>query len=195
MYGGITSPSEAATIGGVIALLVSGSQLSLTLQNLILASLGAVWTVSIIRLIVWGAYSLSIIMGYIGVPWILAGQNGTLGLAPIALIMLLLSLYAVLGCVLEGMSTIVVTLQITMPLVLAAGFDKIWFGVFVVIVTEMAQITAPVGFNLSVIQVVTGESISRIALAIFTFFLMMVALEMLFTLCREALPICHRSSR
>lgn len=117
MYGGIARPSEAATIGGVSALLASGSQLSMTLQNLILACLGAVWTVSIIRLIVWGAYSLSIIMGYIGVPRILAGQNGTLGLAPIALIMLLLSLYAVLGCVLEGMSTIVMTLPITMPLV------------------------------------------------------------------------------
>ena len=134
-------------------------------------------------------------MGYIGVPRILSGQNATLGLAPIALIMLSLLLYTVLGCVLEGMSTIAMTLPITIPLVLAAGFDKIWFGVFVVIIIEMAQITPPVGFNLSVIPDVTGESISRIALAAFTFFLMLVALAMLFTLSRKPRPVCHRSSR
>ncbi|MGB1006641.1 MAG: TRAP transporter large permease subunit [Thalassobaculaceae bacterium] len=81
----------------------------------------------------------------------------------------------------EGMSSIVMTLPITLPLVLAAGFDKIWFGVFLVIVVEMAQITPPVGFNLFVIQGMTGESISRIALATFPFFLMMVALAMLIT--------------
>ena len=160
---------------------MSALQRTLTLRNLKLACLGAVRTVSMIGLIVAGAYFLSITMGYLGVPRIVAGQIAALGLSPIALIMLLLLFYAVLGCVLEGMSSIVMTLPITLPLVLAAGFDKIWFGVFLVIVVEMAQITPPVGFNLFVIQGMTGERISRIAIATFPFFLIMVALAMLIT--------------
>lgn len=181
MYGGFASPSEAAAVGVLGALLVSALQRTLTLRNLKLACLGAVRTVSMIGLIVAGAYFLSITMGYLGVPRIVAGQIAALGLSPIALIMLLLLFYAVLGCVLEGMSSIVMTLPITLPLVLAAGFDKIWFGVFLVIVVEMAQITPPVGFNLFVIQGMTGERISRIAIATFPFFLIMVALAMLIT--------------
>ena len=181
MYDGIASPSQAATICGLSALLGSGSQFSLTLQNLILACRRAVLTMSMIGLIVAGAYFLLITMGYLGVPWIVAGQIAALGLSPIALIMLLLLFYAVLGCVLEGMSSIVMTLPITLPLVLAAGFDKIWFGVFLVIVVEMAQITPPVGFNLFVIQGMTGERIGRIIIATFPFFPIMVALAMLIT--------------
>ena len=181
MYGGFASPSEAAAVGVLGALLVSALQRTLTLRNLKLACLGAVRTVSMIGLIVAGAYFLSITMGYLGVPRIVAGQITALGLSPIALIMLLLFFYAVLGCVLEGMSSIVMTLPITLPLVLAAGFDKIWFGVFLVIVVEMAQITPPVGFNLFVIQGMTGERISRIAIATFPFFLIMVALAVLIT--------------
>ena len=87
---------------------------------------------------------------FLGVPRMVAGEIAVLDLSPIALIVLLLVFYAILGCVLEGMSSIVMTLPITLPLVQAAGFDKIWFGVFLVIVVEMAQITPPVGFNLFV---------------------------------------------
>lgn len=134
-----------------------------------------------IGLIVAGAYFLSITMGYLSAPGIVAGQIAALGLSPIALIMLLLLFYAVLGCVLEGMSSIVMTLPITLPLVLAAGFDKIWFGVFLVIVIEMAQITPPVDFHLFVIQGITGERISRITIATFPFFVIIVALAMLIT--------------
>ena len=96
---------------------------------------------------------------FLGVPRMIAGEIAVLDLSPIALIVLLLVFYAILGCVLEGMSSIVMTLPITLPLVQAAGFDKIWFGVFLVIVVEMAQITPPVGFNLFVIQGMTGERI------------------------------------
>ena len=95
----------------------------------------------------------------------IAREIVALELSPIALIVMLLVFYAILGCVLEGMSSIVMTLPITLPLVQAAGFDKIWFGVFLVVVVEMAQITPPVGFNLFVIQGMTGERIGRIALA------------------------------
>ena len=181
MYGGYASPSEAAAVGVLGALLVSAFQGSLNWKNLVAACLGAVRTVSMIGLIVAGAYFLSVSMGFLGVPRAIATEIGALGLSPFMLIMLLLVFYAILGCVLEGMSSIVMTLPITLPLVLAAGFDKIWFGIFLVVVVEMAQITPPVGFNLFVIQGMTGEPIGRIALATIPFFLIMVGLAILIT--------------
>ena len=132
-----------------------------------------------IALIVAGAVFLSVSMGFLGVPRTIAGEIAAMQLSPMALILLLLAFYAVLGCVLDGLSSIVMTLPITLPLVVAAGFDKIWFGIFVVIVVEMAQITPPVGFNLFVIQGLTGESIGRIAKATIPFFLIMCAMALL----------------
>ncbi len=109
----------------------------------------------------------------------IATEIAGLNLSPMGLVLLLLVFYAILGCVLDGLSSIVMTLPITLPLVLAAGFDKIWFGIFVVIVVEMAQITPPVGFNLFIIQGLTGESIGRIAKATLPFFLIMCAFALL----------------
>ncbi len=182
MYGGFASPSEAAAIGVVGALLVSGAQGTLNLDTFGRAALGAVRTTSMIGLIVVGAYFLSIAMGFLGVPRAIANGIASLHLSPFMLILLLLVFYAILGCVLEGLSAIVMTLPITLPLVLQAGFDKIWFGIFLVIVVEMAQITPPVGFNLFVIQGMTGEPIGRIAWATIPFFLIMVGLAITITL-------------
>ena len=179
MYGGVASPSEASAVGVLGALVVSAAQGTLNRETIRKACLGAVRTVSMIGLIVADAYFLSIAMGFLGIPRMIAGEIAALELSPIALIAILLVFYAILGCVLEGMSSIVMTLPITLPLVLAAGFDKIWFGVFLVIVVEMAQITPPVGFNLFVIQGMTGERIGRIARAAFPFFLIMAGLALL----------------
>ena len=185
MYGGFASPSEASAVGVLGALIVSAAQGTLNRETIRKASLGAVRTVSMIGLIVAGAYFLSIAMGFLGVPRMIAREIVALELSPIALIVMLLVFYAILGCVLEGMSSIVMTLPITLPLVQAAGFDKIWFGVFLVVVVEMAQITPPVGFNLFVIQGMTGERIGRIALATLPFFLIMVGLALLITFVPE----------
>ena len=185
MYGGFASPSEASAVGVLGALVVSAAQGTLNRETIRKASLGAVRTVSMIGLIVAGAYFLSIAMGFLGVPRMIAREIVALELSPIALIVMLLVFYAILGCVLEGMSSIVMTLPITLPLVQAAGFDKIWFGVFLVVVVEMAQITPPVGFNLFVIQGMTGERIGRIALATLPFFLIMVGLALLITFVPE----------
>ena len=185
MYGGYASPSEAAALGVLGALIVSAMQGELTRVNMIGAALGAVRTISMIGLIVAGAFFLSVSMGYLGVPRTIAAEIAALNLSPFMLIMLLLVFYAILGCVLEGMSSIVMTLPITLPLILAAGFDKIWFGVFLVVVVEMAQITPPVGFNLFVIQGMTGEPIGRVARATFPFFLIMVALVFAITIFPE----------
>ena len=179
MYGGLASPSEASAVGVLGALIVSAAQGTLNRETIRKASLGAVRTISMIGLIVAGAYFLSIAMGFLGIPRMIAGEIAALALSPIALIVMLLVFYAILGCVLEGMSSIVMTLPITLPLVQAAGFDKIWFGVFLVIVVEMAQITPPVGFNLFVIQGMTGERIGRIARATLPFFLIMAGFALL----------------
>ena len=179
MYGGFASPSEAAAVGVLGAILVAAGQRTLNWQTIRKSCLGAVRTTSMIALIVAGAVFLSVSMGFLGVPRAIAGEIAAMQLSPMALILLLLAFYAVLGCVLDGLSSIVMTLPITLPLVVAAGFDKIWFGIFVVIVVEMAQITPPVGFNLFVIQGLTGESIGRIAKATIPFFLIMCAMALL----------------
>ncbi len=137
---------------------------------------------SMFALIVAGAVFLSVAMGFLGVPRLIAGEIAALGLSPLALILLLLVFYAILGCVLDGLSAIVMTLPITLPLIISAGFEKIWFGVFVVIVVEMAQITPPVGFNLFVIQGLTGETIGRVARAALPFFIIMFIMAMFIAL-------------
>ncbi len=179
MYGGFASPSEAAAVGVLGAILVSAGQRTLSWKTISMACLGAVRTTSMIALIVSGAVFLSVSMGFLGVPRMIATEIAALDLSPMGLILLLLVFYAILGCVLDGLSAIVMTLPITLPLVLAAGFDKIWFGVFVVIVVEMAQITPPVGFNLFVIQGLTGEDIGRVAKAAIPFFAIMCAMAIL----------------
>jgi tripartite ATP-independent transporter DctM subunit len=185
MYAGYATPSEAAAVGALGALVVSMVQGTLTLGNIRAAAFSTVRTTSMIGLIVCGAVFLSVVMGYLGIPREIANAIAALHLGPIALIMLLLVFYALLGTVLDGISSIVMTLPITLPLALAAGFDKVWFGVFIVIVVEMAQITPPVGFNLFVIQGLTGEPVMRIAVAAFPFFIIMFLLAILITLFPE----------
>ena len=182
MYAGFASPSEAAAVVVLGAVLVSAAQKTLSWNTIRMACLGAVRTTSMIALIVAGAVFLSVAMGFLGVPRLIAGEIAALGLAPLALILLLLVFYAILGCVLDGLSAIVMTLPITLPLIISAGFDKIWFGVFVVIVVEMAQITPPVGFNLFVIQGLTGETIGRVARAALPFFIIMFIMAILIAL-------------
>jgi tripartite ATP-independent transporter DctM subunit len=182
MYGGFASPSEAAAVGVLGAVLVSAAQKTLSWKTIRMACLGAVRTTSMIALIVAGAVFLSVAMGFLGVPRLIAGEIAALGLSPLSLILLLLVFYAILGCVLDGLSAIVMTLPITLPLIISAGFEKIWFGVFVVIVVEMAQITPPVGFNLFVIQGLTGETIGRVARAALPFFVIMFIMAMFIAL-------------
>jgi len=185
MYGGIASPTEAAAVGVFGALLISAWQRTLTLDNLKTSLMAAVKTSSMVGLIIMAAVFLSVAMGFLGVPRAIANWIGTLDLSPMGLILTLVFFYILLGCVLEGLSMIVMTLPITLPLVTAAGFDPIWFGVFVVLVVEMAQITPPVGFNLFVIQGMTGEPISAITRAAMPFFIIMLLFALLLALLPE----------
>ncbi|MGR3373407.1 TRAP transporter large permease [Pseudooceanicola nanhaiensis] len=175
MYGGIASPTEAAAAGVIGAMVIGFAQRKLDLPGLLAAARQAAENSAMIGLIMVGAMFLSTAIGYLGLPRYIAGVINGWGLSPLALIAVLLVFYILLGMVMEGLAIIVMTLPITLPLVEAAGYDKVWFGVFIVIVVEMAQISPPVGFNLTVLQRLTGDSIGRITRATMPFFLIMAA--------------------
>lgn len=184
MYTGLASPSEAAAVGVFGALVLAIAQRGLTPRSLWEALVSAACTTSMIGLIIAGAMFLSTAMGFLGIPRAAASLVESLGLSPFMLMVVLLGVYILLGCVLEGLSLMVMTLPITLPMVVAAGYDPIWFGIFLILVIELAQITPPVGFNLFVLQSLTGEPIYRIAKATFPFFVIMA----LFTLFVSAVP-------
>jgi len=134
-----------------------------------------------IALILAGAAFLTLSMGYIGLPRHLAEWIGSLGLSQFELILALMLFYIVLGCFLDGISMVVLTMGVVMPTVHAAGIDPLWFGIFIVLVVEMAQITPPVGFNLFVLQGMTGRQLSYVAAVTMPLFgLMIVALLILY---------------
>jgi len=164
MYAGIATPSEAAALGVVGALIVSRMQNSLSMQTIREVSLGAVQTCGMIGLIVLGATTLGHTAAFLSVPSMVAEFVGSLGLSTYQLIFVLVVFYIILGCFLDGFSIIVMTLPVVLPLVNAVGFDKLWFGIFLVVIVEMSQITPPVGFNLFVIQGLTGKPLGEIAM-------------------------------
>jgi len=170
MYGGYATPTEAASVGVLGSLLIGFFQRSLSFKAIKDALMSATRTGSMIGLIIIGAVFLSEMMGFLRIPDLLATKIAAMNLSPIALISLLLIFYIFLGCIMEGLSILVMTLPITLPLVLQAGYSKIWFGIIVI---ELAQITPPVGFNLYIIQGLTGDNIGYVAKATLPFFIIM----------------------
>jgi C4-dicarboxylate transporter DctM subunit len=182
MYLGWASPSEAAAVGVAATCAIMFAERSMSWAVMREACMGCARTVSMLGLIIGAAGFLAVTMNFLGLPQAVATQVRAMDLGPLELVGLLLLVYLVLGMFLEGMSMLVMTLPIVLPLVTAAGYDKIWFGVFLVLVIEMAQITPPVGMNLFVIQGLTREKISSIAFAALPFFLIMVAFVVLIAL-------------
>jgi C4-dicarboxylate transporter, DctM subunit len=176
IYAGVATATEAAALGVAGALLVAAAQRALTRDAFLASLTGAVRTSSMIALILMGASFLGLAMGFTGLPRALASGIDALDLSPVALIAALTVFYVVLGCFLDGISCVVLTMAIIEPMVRAAGIDLIWFGIFVVVVVEMAQITPPVGFNLFVLQGMTGHQITYIAKAALPFFLLMAVM-------------------
>ena len=174
IYSGIATATEAAAVGVVGALILSASQGSLNWQSFRDALLGATRLYCMIALILAGAAFLTLAMGYIGLPRHLAEFVASLNLSPGVLLVALALFYILLGCFLDGISMIVLTMGVVLPTVQAAGIDLVWFGIFIVIVVEMAQITPPVGFNLFVLQGMTRRDIDWIAKACLPYFLLMV---------------------
>jgi len=143
--------------------------------------MGATRLYCMIALILAGAAFLTLAMGYIGLPRHLAEWISTLGLSQFGLVVALMVFFIVLGCFLDGISVVVLTMGVLMPTVQKAGLDPIWFGIFVVLVVEMAQITPPVGFNLFVLQGMTGKQLPYIArIATPMFFLMVAAVLLIY---------------
>jgi tripartite ATP-independent transporter DctM subunit len=175
IYVGIATATEAAAFGVIGSLVLSALQGSLNRETFASSLMGATRLYCMIALILAGAAFLTIAMGYLGLPRHLAEWIGALGLSPFGLIVALTLFYVVLGCFLDGISMVVLTMGVILPTVEKAGIDLLWFGIFIVLVVEMAQITPPVGFNLFVLQGMTGKQITWIARHTIPMFLLMVA--------------------
>ena len=175
IYSGIATATEAAALGVLGSLIISAAQGSLTWQTFKDSLLGGTRLYCMIALILSGAAFLTLAMGYIGLPRHLAEWIATLGLSPFGLLVVLLLFYVVLGCFLDGISMVVLTMGVILPTVQKAGIDLIWFGIYIVLVVEMAQITPPVGFNLFVLQGMTRREIGWIARVTLPFFVLMIA--------------------
>jgi len=183
IYGGLASATEAAVVGVFLSLALSRWSGTLTFDGLRDSLLAATRTSCMIAFILAGAAYLTAAMGFTGIPIALAEWIGGFNLPPWALLSVLTAFYIVLGCFLDGISMVVLTTSIIIPLVTKSGFDLIWFGIYVVLVVEMAQITPPVGFNLYVLQGMTGRNIFTIgayALPLFVLMCLAVALVAMF---------------
>jgi C4-dicarboxylate transporter DctM subunit len=181
VYSPWVTPTEAAAVGVLGALVLSAAQGSLNRGTFIDSLMGATRLFCMIALILSGAQFLTLAMGYLGLPRHLAEWIGSLGLSNVMLIVVLTVFYIVLGCFLDCISMVVLTMGVIMPTVEKAGIDLIWFGIFIVLVVEMAQITPPVGFNLFVLQGMTNKQVPWIAkVTLPMFFLIVAALALIY---------------
>lgn len=174
IYVGIATATEAAAVGVAGALVLSAVTGSLNWESFKVSLLGATTTSCMIAFILAGAAFLAVAMGFTGIPRHLAEWIAELQLSPLMLLLALTLFFAILGCFLDGISIVVLTVAVIMPMVEQAGIDLIWFGIYIVVVVEMSQITPPIGLNLFVIQSLTGRDLLYLARAALPFFLVMV---------------------
>ena len=174
IYAGIATATEAASLGVLGALMLSYFQKSLTKESFSKSLLGATKTSCMIAFILAGSSFLTLAMAFTGLPKNLAVFIDTLQLSPYMLLLVLTVFYIILGMFLDGISAVVLTMAIIEPMIRQAGFDMIWFGIYLVIVVEMAQITPPVGFNLFVLQGMAKKDMGFIARSAFPLFLLMI---------------------
>ena len=185
IYTGIASPTDAAALGVLLSILLAVLSGSFTRADFLDALLSAARTSCMIAFILLGAAFLAVAMGFTGLPRNLAAWIGGMGLSPYVLLFVLTIFFIVLGLFLDGISVVVLTTSIIMPMVMAVGIDPIWFGIYLVLVVEMSQITPPVGFNLFVIQGLTGIDILRIAKAALPFFFLLLLAVVVITVFPE----------
>jgi len=197
MYAGIATATEAAAFGVLGALGLAAMQRSLSWTTFSQSLMGATRTSAMIALILAGAAFLSLSMGFTGLPRALADFIANLQLSQFELLMALLVFYIILGCFLDGISSVVLTMAVVEPMIRQAGIDVIWFGIFVVVAVEMAQITPPIGFNLFVLQGMTQHEmgyIARAALPMFMIMVLMVFVLIIFPQLATWLPDTMRAS-
>jgi tripartite ATP-independent transporter DctM subunit len=182
MFAGWATATEAAAFGVLGSLVLAALTRSLSWASFRDSLLGATRLSCMIMFILAGAAFLTKAMALTGIPAALAEGVASLGLGPYGIIALLVVVYVVLGTALDGVSMIVLTTSIVVPMVQKAGFDLVWFGIFIVLLVEIAEITPPVGFNLFVMQTMTGKDQAEVAMASLPFFLMLVLTVVLITL-------------
>lgn len=185
IYVGLATATEAAVIGVVGALLLAYFSGSLNRRTFMDSLLGATRTSCMITFILAGAAFLTVAMGFTGIPRALAEGIAVLELSPTMLLVVLTLFFILLGCFLDGISVVVLTTSVILPLVEQVGMDLLWFGIYLVLVVEMAQITPPVGFNLFVIQGLSGRNILSIARAALPFFFLLMLAVMVITVFPE----------
>src|SRR5690606_9437057 len=185
IYGGIATPTEAATVGVIGAMLLAALGGTLNRKTFSDSLMSAMKISCMISFIVACAGALSIAAAFLNIPQALAGKVEAMNMSPFMLLLVLTLFFIVLGCFLEGISILVLSSAVVLPMVQAAGIDLIWFGVYMVVVIEMAQITPPLGFNLFVMQSMTGRDIVRVTRASAPFFGLLVVAVVLLALFPE----------
>jgi len=182
IYSGLATPSEAAALGVAATLLIVLARRQLSFKVFIETLTATVRVSSMIGILLVAAGFLSASMSFMHVPQAAGEAIAGLGLSPFELILALTLFYIVLGCVLDGVSMMVMTLPVTLPLAVGAGFDPVWLGVFLVLTMEMGLVTPPIGFNLFIIKAIAGTSIGRTAYAALPFFFLLMLTVLLVTL-------------
>ncbi len=185
MYFGWATATEAAAVGVLGALGLAAVQRSLSWSTFTASLMGATRTSAMIALILMGAFFLTLAMGFTGLPRALAAWIDAMELSPITLIFALTIFYIVLGMFLDGISSVVLTMAIVEPMIRQAGIDVIWFGIFIVVVVEMAQVTPPIGFNLFVLQGMTKHEISYISKTAIPMVLLMILMVIILVIWPE----------
>ena len=185
IYSGIATPTEAAAIGVLFSIILAIYFKNFDFHIFKMALLNTIKTTVMISFIIAGAGFLSQVVGFLGIARALSEFIATLGLSPLMLIIVVAIMYIILGMMLDGISMVVMTLPIVLPIITLAGFDALWFGIFLVFMVEMSQVTPPVGFSLFVIQSISKESIGYIIKATFPFFVIMILITAMVTLFPE----------
>ncbi len=185
IYAGFATPTEAAALGVLGSIILGFYFKSLDYEVFKTAILNSIKTTVMISFIIAGAGFLSQVVGFLGIARALSEYIASLGLSPYMLIFVVGIMYMILGMMLDGISMVVMTLPIVLPIVTAAGYDPLWFGIFLVLMVELSQITPPVGFSLFVIQSISGEKIDYILKATFPFFVIMILIVVVLTLFPE----------
>ncbi len=185
IYAGFATPTEAAALGVLGSMLLGFYFKSLDFEVFKTAILNSIKTTVMISFIIAGAGFLSQVVGFLGIARALSEYIASLGLSPYMLMFVVGIMYMILGMMLDGISMVVMTLPIVLPIVTAAGYDPLWFGIFLVLMVELSQITPPVGFSLLVIQSISGEKIDYILKATFPFFIIMILIVVVLTVFPE----------
>lgn len=181
IYTGVATPTEAASLGVLGAIILAVYFRSFSFEIMKNALLNTIKTSVMISFIIVGAGFLSQVIGFLGIARAISEYITTLGLSPMMLILIIGIMYILLGMILDGISIVVMTLPIVLPIIVLAGFDPLWFGIFLVFMVELSQITPPVGFSLFIIQGISGEKIEYILKATLPFFLLTIAAVVIIT--------------